>query len=165
MVSRTVTVDGTTYLAGTRVLSHLKLASVDGVWTIKFARDTDTWLGFDLGVQAWTVDLDATSVPVVGAPSRSDVRVTAPIPQIGLSGGSRGYNGAVEAKAYVHYLGYQGAKYTLYGLDIRAYPVSWFGLRAFYEGGRLAVPRGSIKDDLDLELDRKGVGLGAVVRF
>jgi len=165
IVSRTITVDGTSYTAGTRVVSHLKLASVDGVWTIKFLQDADTWLGFDLGMQTWTVDLDATSMPAVGAPSRSDIRVTAPIPQIGLSGGSRGYNGAVEAKAYVHYLGYKSAKYTLYGADLRIYPVSWFGLRAFYEGGRLDVPKGSIKDDLDLELDRKGVGLGAVIRF
>jgi len=164
-VSRTVTVDGTSYIAGTRVLSHLKLASVDGVWTIKFLRDSDSWLGFDLGLQAWTLDLDATGFPPVGTPSTSSSRVTAPIPQVGLSGGSRGYNGAVEAKAYIHYLGYKSAKYTLYGADLRVYPVSWFGLRAFYEGGRLDAPRGSIKDDLDLQLNRKGVGLGAVVRF
>ena len=165
VVSRTVTVDGTPYPAGTRILSHLKLATVDGVWTVKFVRDADTWLGFDLGLQAFTVDLDATSMPAAGPATSASTRVTAPIPQVGLSGGSRGYNGAVEAKAYIHYLGYQGAKYTLYGADVRIYPVSWFGLRAFYESGKLDVPRGSIKDDLEFQLDRKGVGLGAVVRF
>ena len=165
IVTRTVTVDGTSYTAGTRVQSHVKLASVDATWTIKFVRETDAWLGLDLGVQAWTMDLDAVSVPPVGSPVASRTRVTAPIPQIGLSGGSRGYNGAVEAKAYVHYLGYRSAKYTLYGADLRIYPVSWFGLRAFYEGGSFDVPKGSIQDDLEVKLDRKGVGFGAVVRF
>lgn len=165
VVNRTVTVNGTSYTAGTRVLSHVKLASVDGIWTIKFVRESDAWLGIDLGVQAWTLDLDASSAPMVGSPVASSTRVTAPIPQLGLSGGSRGFNGAVEAKAYVHYLGYKSAKYTLFGADLRVYPVSWFGLRAFYEGGSFDVPRGSVKDDLELKLDRKGVGLGAVVRF
>ncbi|GLH73871.1 hypothetical protein GETHLI_23730 [Geothrix limicola] len=163
-VTRTVTLNGTSYTAGTRVLSHVKLASVDGVWTIKFVRDTDTWLGLDLGVQAWTLDMDASSADPA-LPMAASTRVTAPIPQIGLSGGSRGFNGAVESKAYFHYLGYKQAKYTLFGVDLRVFPVNWFGLRAFYEGGSFKVPKGSIKDDLDFQLDRKGVGLGAVVRF
>ncbi|HCZ33392.1 MAG TPA: hypothetical protein DHV93_08020 [Holophagaceae bacterium] len=165
VMTRTVTVDGTSYTAGTRVRSKVKLASVDGIWTIKFVRQPDAWLGLDLGVQAWTLDMDASSVPPVGAPVAAATRITAPIPQIGLSGGSRGYNGAVEAKAYVHYLGYKNAKYTLFGADLRVFPVSWFGLRAFYEGGSFDVPKGSIQDDLEVKLDRKGVGFGAVVRF
>lgn len=166
VVTRTVTVNGTNYTAGTRVQSHVKLASVDGIWTIKFVRDTDIWLGLDLGVQAWTIDMDATgAVPPSTTPTTANTQVKAPIPQIGLSGGSRGFNGAVEAKAYVHYLGYKSAKYTLFGADLRVFPVSWFGLRAFYEGGTFDVPKGSVNDDLELKLDRKGVGLGAVVRF
>lgn len=164
-VNRTVTVNGTAYSAGTRVQSRVKLASVDGIWTIKFLRESDAWLGFDLGAQVWTLDLDATGVPTGGPSVTASTRVTVPIPQIGLSGGSRGYNGAVESKAYVHYLGYKQARYTLYGVDVRIFPVSWFGLRAFYEGGSFSVPKGSIKDDLELKLDRKGVGFGAVVRF
>lgn len=165
IVYRPVTVGGATYITGTRVLSHLKLGTVDGVWTIKFVRDIDTWLGFDLGVQAWTVDLDTTSDPTIGTPAAASTRIKASIPQVGLSGGSRGFNGALEAKAYIHYLGYRSSKYTLYGLDLRAFPTSWFGLRAFYERGKFEVPRGSIQDDLDLQVDRKGVGLGAVIRF
>jgi hypothetical protein len=166
VVSRTITLNGTNYTAGTRVQSHVKLASMDGIWTIKFVRDTDVWLGLDLGVQAWTLDMDAIGTPPLPAtPVSASTRVTAPIPQIGLSGGSRGFNGAVESKAYIHYLGYKQAKYTLFGADLRIFPVSWFGLRVFYEGGSFNVPKGSIKDDLEFKLDRKGVGLGAVVRF
>lgn len=163
-LGRTVTLNGTSYSAGTRLLSHVKLASVDGIWTIKFVREADSWLGFDLGVQTWTLDMDAASTDTA-TPVAASTQVKAPIPQIGLSGGSRGYNGAVESKAYIHYLAYKRAKYTLFGADFRIYPVSWFGLRAFYEGGTFKVPKGSIKDDLDFQLDRKGIGLGAVVRF
>lgn len=166
VVTRTVTVDGTSYTAGTQVLSHVKLSTVEGIWTIKFVREADAWLGFDLGVQAWTLDLDATSVPTVPGPAASSsTRVSVPIPQIGLSGGSRGYNGAVESKAYFHYLAYKRAKYTLYGFDLRVFPLKWFGVRAFYEGGSFDVPKGSLKDDLELQLDRKGVGFGAMIRF
>jgi hypothetical protein len=166
VVNRTVTVNGQNFTAGSRVQSHVKLASLDGTWTIKFISESDAWLGLDLGVQAWTIDLDALGTPPApSTPVTASTRVSAPIPQLGLSGGSRGFNGAVEAKAYIHYLGYKQAKYTLFGADLRVFPVRWFGLRAFYEGGSFNVPQGSIKDDLDFKLDRKGVGLGAVVRF
>ena len=162
VVTRTVTVDGVNYTAGTRVQSHVKLASVDGVWTIKFLRDPGAWLGLDLGVQAWTLDMDAAgSAPVTS----SSVRIKAPIPQIGLSGGSRAYNGAVESKAYFHYLGAKGAKYTMMGADVRVFPVRWFGLRVFYESSSFNVPKGSIQNDLEFRLDRKGLGFGGVVRF
>jgi hypothetical protein len=165
-VNRTVTVNGQDFTAGSRVQSHVKLTSLDGTWTIKFISEADAWLGFDLGVQAWTIDLDALGTPPSPAtPVSASTRVSAPIPQLGLSGGSRGYNGAVEAKAYLHYLGYKQAKYTLYGADLRVFPVRWFGLRVFYEAGSFNVPQGSIKDDLDFKLERKGAGFGAVLRF
>jgi hypothetical protein len=160
VVNRTVMLDGVSYPVGTRVQSHIKLATIDGVWTIKLLPGNDAWLGVDLGVQAWTLDLDARD-----AFQESSTRITAPIPQIGLSGGARGFNGAVEAKAYVHYLTYKSAKYNLFGADVRVFPVRWFGLRAFYEAGHFDVPEGSIQDDLEVKLDRKGVGFGAVVRF
>lgn len=162
MVNRTVTLNGTTYPVGTQVQSHMKLATVDGTWTIKLVTESNAWIGLDLGAQVWTVDMDAADS--TGA-LRANTQVKAPIPQIGLSGGSRGYNGAVESKLYFHYLGYKQAKYTMYGLDLRIFPVRWFGLRAFYEAGKLDVPKGSIKDDLELQLNRKGLGFGAVLRF
>ena len=165
VVNQTVTLNGQNFTAGTRVQSHVKLASVDGIWTIKFVRGSDAWVGLDLGVQSWTLDMDANSVPTVGSPVTASTRVTAPIPQIGLSGGGRGFNGGLEAKAYVHYLGYKQAKYTLLGADLRFFPVRWFGLRAFYEGGSFDVPKGSVKDDLEFKLDRKGGGFGGVFRF
>lgn len=165
MVSRPVTINGTIYPINSQVLSHVKLASLDGTWTIKLISESNAWIGLDLGAQVWTVDLDAIVTPPSSASQTESTQVKAPIPQVGLSGGSRGYNGAIESKIYFHYLGYKQAKYTMYGLDLRIFPVSWFGLRAFYDAGKLDVPKGSIKDDLELQLERKGLGLGAVLRF
>jgi hypothetical protein len=165
MVSRDFTVNGVPFHATTQVLSHVKLASLDGTWTIKLISESNAWIGLDLGAQVWTVDMDAAAPTDPAGPAAASTQVKAPIPQIGLSGGSRGYNGAVESKVYFHYLGYKQAKYTMYGLDLRIFPVSWFGLRAFYEAGKLDVPKGSIKDDLELQLERKGLGFGAVLRF
>jgi hypothetical protein len=165
IVTQTVTLNGQNFTAGTRVQSHVKLASVDGIWTIKFTRGSDAWVGLDLGVQSWTLDMDAVSVPTSGPVQSASTRVTAPIPQLGLSAGGRGFGGGLEGKAYVHYLGYKQAKYTLFGADLRYFPVAWFGLRAFYEGGSFDVPKGSVKDDLEFKLDRKGAGFGGVFRF
>ena len=165
VVTQVFTFQGQTYKVGTRVQSHVKLAALDGVWTIKVIKGSDAWLGLDLGVQAWTLDMDATGTPTTGPVQTGSTEIKAPIPQIGLSVGGRGLSNLVEAKAYVHYLGYKQAKYTMVGADLRIFPVQWFGLRAFYEGSTFDVPKGSIKDDLAFNLERKGVGLGAVLRF
>ena len=147
-------------------MSHIKLASTDAVWTIKFVKGSDAWMGLDLGAQVWKLDMDATgTVPPSTTATTASTSVSVPIPQIGLSAGGRGFNGGLEAKAYVHYLGYKQAKYTLVGADLRYFPVRWFGLRAFYEGSSFDVPNGSVKDNLEFQLDRKGVGFGGVFRF
>ena len=161
-LTQTIQLNGQSFTASSEVKSHVKLASIDGIWTIKLVRGSDAWLGLDLGAQVWTIDMDATDVTTAVAASTN---LTAPIPQIGLSVGGRGFNGSLEAKAYVHYLGYKQADYTLVGADIRFFPVRWFGLRAFYEGSSFNVPQGSVKDDLEFQLDRKGGGFGAVLRF
>jgi hypothetical protein len=162
MLTRQITLNGTNFSQSDRVQSHVKIASVDGVWTIKFVKGSDAWLGLDLGAQVWKIDMDATDVT---NPATTSTSVSVPIPQIGLSAGGRGFNGGLEAKAYVHYLSYKQAKYTLVGSDLRYFPVRWFGLRAFYEGSSFDVPKGSVKDDLAFQLDRKGAGFGGVFRF
>jgi hypothetical protein len=162
-LTQAIQLNGQTFSASHEVQSHVKLASVDGIWTIKLIRGSGAWLGLDLGVQVWKIDMDATDVTAATAPASTSV--TAPIPQVGLSAGGRGFNGALEAKAYVHYLGYKQANYDLVGADLRYFPVRWFGLRAFYEGSHFNVPKGSVKDDLEFQLDRKGAGFGGVFRF
>lgn len=161
-LTQSIQLNGQTFSAAHEVQSHVKLASVDGVWTIKFVKGSDAWVGLDLGAQVWKIDMDATDLT---NPATASTSVSVPIPQIGLSAGGRGFNGGLEAKAYVHYLGYKQAKYTLVGADLRFFPVRWFGLRAFYEGSSFDVPNGSVKDNLEFKLDRKGAGFGGVFRF
>ncbi len=166
-LTRNITIDGTTYAALTRVRSSLKMKTLEGVWTIRIVPLSIAWVGVDLGLQSWKMDLEGTGTalsPVVGT-ATSSTSVTAPIPQVGLSAGSRLPGGMFEIKGAYHYLGSKGAKYTRTTLDARFYPLPYLGVRAFYEGENFDVPKGSINDDLALKLDRKGAGFGVVVRF
>jgi len=43
--------------------------------------------------------------------------------------------------------------------------LDWLGVRVFLDSERFRVPEGSIKEDLDITLDRTGTGLGVVFRF
>jgi hypothetical protein len=160
-MTRDVTVNGATYPNGTQVQSRVKLASLEGIWTIKLVSEADSWLGLDLGLQAWTLDLQ-TAGTSGGATS---VSIKAPIPQVGLSGGSRAYNGAFESKAYIRYMNAKGGKYTLLGTDFRVFLTRWLGLRAFFESSHLKAAKGAVKDDLEIGIDRKGAGFGVVLRF
>ncbi|HJW71554.1 MAG TPA: hypothetical protein VJ486_01750 [Geothrix sp.] len=160
-VTRDVTVNGATYPNGTMVQSRVKLTSLDGIWTIKLVSEPDSWLGVDLGLQAWTLDLQTAGT----SGGASSVSIKAPIPQVGLSGGSRAYNGAFESKAYIRYMNAKGGKYTMLGTDFRVFLTRWLGLRAFFETSHLKASKGAVKDDLEIGMDRKGVGFGAVLRF
>jgi hypothetical protein len=64
-----------------------------------------------------------------------------------------------------HLLGYKGATYRHAGADLRFFPISWLGVRAYFDNEHFRVPKGSIKDDLDILLDRSGTGLGIVFRY
>ena len=68
LVNRVVTINGTAYAVGSRVQSHVKLAAVDGTWTIKFVSDPTGWLGLDLGVKSWTLDMYASGSLHLTAP-------------------------------------------------------------------------------------------------
>ncbi len=166
-ITRNVTVDGTTYAAGTRVTSHLKLKTLEGIWTIRFVPLSVFWVGLDLGVESWKLDVDATGVAITPVPgtTTASASVNAPIPQIGLSAGSRIPGGLFEIKGFYHYLGAKGAKYTRGGIDARFFPIPHVGLRAFFETETFDVPKGSLQDDLKLKLDRKGAGFGLVMKF
>lgn len=166
VMTRNVTVNGANYPIGSQVQSRVKLASLDGIWTIKLVSEPDAWMGLDLGLQIWTLDLKtAGALLAVPTPPSSNVSIKAPLPQVGLSGGSRGYNGAFESKAYIRYMKAKGGAYLMVGTDLRMFITRWFGLRAFYESSRLSGSKGAVKDDLEIGIDRKGVGFGAVLHF
>lgn len=166
VVTRSVVVHGVTYSLGSRVQSTLDLKTWDATWTVKILTDRQLWLGLDLGVEAWSLDMTARGgAPAPATPLSAASALTVPIPQVGLSLGLRSVGGTLEARGHLRTMQYKNSHYTRYGGDLRVYPRPWMGLRCFYEATRIEVPRGSLADDLDLHLDRTNFGLGALVRF
>lgn len=160
VLSRDVLLDGTRFAAGTDLRSSADVEVVEGLWTYKFARSDDSWLGFDLGAQYFKGDLEARG----GAQIRQ-ARPAMVLPQIGLTGWSSGAGGLLESRAFIRYFTRRGASVTRYGLDARAYLYPGFGLRMIFEDSRIRIPRGSLEQDLDLRVDTRFTGLGLVVRF
>jgi hypothetical protein len=177
---------GGNFVANTRVVSALSTAIYDLNWTIKVWRPRgawgSAWLGIDLGVQAWSIDAEATGTARVkvtvtgpdGNPYEQDGEETrtykidpifAPVPQVGLSAGVTAFRDMLEARARVMYVSYSGVSYTRLGADARFYPLPWLGVRAFYDSQSLDVPNGSIVPDIEVGLDRGVFGLGVAARF
>lgn len=163
VLPRSIALDGRAYPAGTPLQTSAKVEVLEGTWTYKFIRNPDAWLGFDLGVQVFRLDLKA--LPLTPVPRAQSANPTGVVPQVGLTGWSSGADGLLESRIYARYFTYRGATSFRYGVDARAYLYPKFGLRAFFEDGRVRVPGGSLEGDLELRADRKITGLGVVVRF
>jgi hypothetical protein len=162
ILPRAIALDGVSYDAGTGLQTSAKVQVMEGLWTYKFVRRDDAWIGFDLGAQLMRADLSAL------APSSPQAQKASPswlIPQVGLTALSSGAGGLLESRVYVRYFTHKGASLTRYGIDARAYLYPSFGLRAFFEDSRMHIPRGSLQQDLDIRVDRRVTGLGLVVRF
>jgi hypothetical protein len=157
---RTVTVAGQDYTAGTRVDSELKVDALSLNWTIRAFKFESGWVGVDLGGRSWAMDFTTKS-----AVHEASDNVTVPLPQAGLSGGFHTANDQLIVRGYYHFLSRQGASYRHVGVDARYFPLSWLGVRAYLNKESLDVPKGSIKEDLEMKLERNGVGFGVVARF
>ncbi len=160
---RDIQLDGVSYLAGSGIQSKAKATSLEGIYTYKFARQADAWVGLDLGAQYLKADLAAT--PLTAPIATQTVNPTLLVPQVGLSGWSSGADGLLQYSGFYRYFKYRGVSYTRYGLDARAYLYPSFGLRAFYEKSSVKALPGSSLGDLDLRADSKITGLGLVLRF
>lgn len=163
VLPRNIALDGRLYSAGTPLQTSAKVEVLEGTWTYKLIRNPDAWLGFDLGVQVFRLDLTALPLTPVSRVQSADH--TGVVPQVGLTGWSSGVDGLLESRIYARYFTYRGATSFRYGVDARAYLYPNFGLRAFFEDGHVRVPGGSIEGDLELHADRRITGLGLVVRF
>ena len=120
----------------------------------------------DLGARATQVEIEASGVNAFsGVTAAANYKSTLPIPQIGPSLGCTAFDGRLVAKGMFHLLSYKGSSYTHTGADLRVFPISWLGVRAYFDHEHTRVPKGSIKDDLDITEDRNGTGLGIVARF
>jgi hypothetical protein len=165
-VQRNITVNGQTFFANQTVISSFKATNNTFNWTIRPLVWPQFWVGLDLGVRATQVEMSAyADSGLTGIQAAADYKGTLPIPQLGPSLGFTAMDGRVVGKAMYHLLAYRGCTYTHAGADLRVFPWYWLGFRAFVDDEHFRIPKGSIKDDLDITLDRSGLGLGVVARF
>lgn len=159
-----VTVNGTTYSTGTNLTSRVKVSTADLTWVIKLVRWDHAYVGLDLGVNAWKLDVDAVGVSGSITQTAHD-SLSVPIPQFGASAGGHFPGGFLDVRGSYHLLKKGDAKYHHTLLEARGYPLPWLGIRVFHEDERTDVPKGSLSDDFSLNLDRQGTGVGVLFRF
>ncbi|MBI1752808.1 MAG: hypothetical protein HY014_14570 [Acidobacteria bacterium] len=166
-IQKDVQLNGSTFHAGALVDSDVKLRNYTFNWTIRAFARPQFWIGIDLGARVWDLRMTASAYePLTTAyvPPVTE-KVPLPIPQIGLSTGFNAFDKRIVAKGYYHLLSAKGATYHHAGADLRYFPVRWLGVRVFTDTEKLDVPNGSVKDDLEIRLDRQGTGFGVVLRF
>lgn len=165
-LTRKITVNGQDYNAGAQVDSKMKVTTSNFLWTIRALKWDQAWIGVDLGARVWAMDLHVVgNDPFSGTSASATEKFPIPIPQVGLSVGFNALERKVIGRGYYHLLTYKGASYHHTGVDVRFFPIHWLGIRAFMDAENFDVPKGSVKDDLQLVLDRKGTGFGVVLRF
>lgn len=163
-----IEIDDTVYDVGATVNTKIKMQNTDLNWTIRCYNWPQAWVGVDLGIHAWKLDLDIVGEAWVQNQYQTvheSESVTLPIPQFGISAGGHAFNKQLVARASFHLLPYKGASYKRFQADVRYYPLPWVGARVFVDSESFDVPRGSIDDDMELNLDHSGVGFGVVFRF
>lgn len=168
VLDRQIEIGDTTYKADAVVNTKIKMQNTDLNWTIRCYNWSQAWVGVDLGIHAWKLDLDVEgTVSELGVTEtrRESESLTLPIPQFGISGGAHAFNKQLVARASFHLLPYKGASYQRFQADVRYYPLTWVGVRVFVDNETFDVPKDSITDDLELNLDHSGVGFGVVFRF
>lgn len=166
-IQKDVQINGTTFHAGAMVDSNVKLRDYTFNWTIRALARPQFWIGIDLGARVWDLEMTASAYEPLTTAYVAPVteKVPLPIPQIGLSSGFNALDKRIVAKAYYHLLSAKGATYHHAGADLRCFPLRWLGVRVFTETQKLDVPNGSVKDDLEILLNRQGTGFGIVLRF
>ena len=171
-LDREFEIAGKKFSADMSVLSDLSHTVFDVNWTIKLLRHHNGWLGVDLGMQGWYLDVQAegrveANPTLSNEPPSVKVNETygVPIPHIGVSGAYQALNNRLQLGGKAHFLAYSGAKYTHFVADARYYFLPWLGVRAYFDAQSFDVPDGAIMDDVELKLDRSGLGFGLVARW
>jgi hypothetical protein len=165
-VQRNITINGQTFTANTLVTSSFKATNNTFNWTIRYLTWPQFWLGLDLGARATQTEINAFGVQgFTGVTASVNYKTTLPVPQIGPSLGFTAFHGRLVGRGLYHLLLYKDCTYNHLGVDLRYFPLSWLGVRAFADSERFRIPQGSIKSDMDITLDRSGTGFGIVARF
>ena len=168
-INRVIQMGGYNFPVGMDVTSALKNTAFEISWTTKVLRWNQAWLGVDVGIQGWYLDIQANGTPADHIFQYVDTEAnevyTVPIPQLGVSGGFQGLKDRLALVGKAHFLAYKGAKYTRLVADARYYFLPWLGVRAFVESQSLDAPDSSIIEDIEVKLDRNGFGFGVVGRW
>ena len=165
-ISKVVTINGQSFNVGAKVNSIVKSNTTTLNWTIRALSFEHVWLGVDLGVRQVSLQIDASGFNgLTNTTATADYKASYPVPQVGLSAGVNFFGGRVVGRAYYHTLDYSGASFNVAGADLRFFPVSWLGLKAFTASEKLTIPKGAISNDADIALDESGTGFGLVLRF
>ena len=165
-INKVVTINGQSFDVGAKVNSTVKSTTAIFNWTIRALVWDHVWLGVDLGVRQMNLDMNAVGTSALVATTASaQYKAGYPVPQVGVSAGFNAFNGRVVGRGFYHTLAYSGASFTVQGVDLRFFPLSWLGVKAFASSEKLTIPKGSITNDADIALDESGSGVGVVVRF
>lgn len=167
VITKRVTINGQDWSPATRLNTSVKAITTNFNWTIRALKWPQFWVGVDLGVRAMDLDLVASGAVLVlpGTTATVTWRKTLPVPQLGLSVGFNALDGQLVGRGFYHFLSYSGATYSHVGADLRYFPITAVGVRAFLNTESFKVPKGSAGQDADIGLDRTGSGFGVVVRF
>ena len=161
-----VAISGLGYMMDVDVDGSIKNSAFDFVGTYKVWQGSRAWLGANLGIQAWYLDITAEGRSVYHPEAvKTNKSYVVPIPQIGISAGYEALQSSLILSGKAHFMVYKGASYTRFSSEVRYYPLPWLGIRAFAELQNLDSPEGSINSDLELKLDRNTFGIGVVARW
>jgi hypothetical protein len=166
-INRTFKIGDQYFGQQTDVTSSLKNSAFDLTGTVKIFNIDKAWLGVNLGLQVWYLDVKAQGTDQSTSTVIEEGAETfpAPIPQIGISGGFQCLQDQLVLKGKLHFLSYSGANYTRFFAEASYYFLPWLGARAFADLQSLKVPTDSIASDLELKLERNGFGVGIVARW
>jgi hypothetical protein len=172
LLTKSIRINGEEYGAGYEVASGLSHSLLEALVTYKLLKGGKGWLGVDLGMQSWTLDMTAEGFDTQTNPAAPKgesfdyaEKFTAPIPFFGASCGVKAMGGRLELGAKYHLVSYSGASYTRFGADARYFVMPWLGLRAFLDNQSFKAPEDSILDSVDAKLDRNSFGFGVVAKF
>jgi hypothetical protein len=165
-IDHSLYIGGEQFPEGTRVASSLKNSAFDINGTVKFFRRSSAWIGLDLGIQAWYMDIEANGKHEVYGTAQANETVVIPIPQAGISASLQMLENRLVLSGRAHFMNYKEASYSRISADVRYYFLPWLGGRVFWEKQSLDVPPDNgIEKDIQLKLDREGMGFGLVARW
>lgn len=166
-IDRPIVIGGVHCFEGMSITSSLKNTAYDINGTVKVIRGNNSWLGLDVGIQAWYMDLKVNgeheTFGIIGVEANETFVI--PIPQIGISASFQTMQNQLVLSGKMHFMTLKGANFNRISTDVRYYFLPWLAGRLFWDKQSLDAPLDSIDKNIDLKLDRQSLGFGIVARW